>query len=126
MPGAPRRVWRDWVLVGAVVIGAGLEGIFRENPVWGPWPIIAAALLGLTLLWRRQYPLAMATVSMGTFIVLDQLAHVIAGEPVEVFASAFLLIHIYALFRWGSGRHCAAGLLVMFAAYISSLSLIHI
>jgi len=117
----PRRVWRDWLLVGILMAAAIIEGIFRENLVWGPWSMIAVALLGLTLLWRRQSPLAMTAIAMGAFIVLDQLARIIEDGPVEAFTSAFLLVHVYALFRWGSGRHCASGLGVMAAAFTSGL-----
>ncbi len=118
---APRRVWRDWALVGAVALGALIEGIFRNDLVWGPWSMLAVALLGVTLLWRRQFPLAMTTVSMGAFVVLDQVARVLDEGPVESFSSVFLLVHVYALFRWGSGRHCGRGLLVMAVAFASSV-----
>lgn len=117
----PRRVWRDWALVGVVTIAAVIEGIFREDLVWGPWSMVAVALLGLTLLWRRQFPLAMTAIAMGTFIVLDQFARVLEDGPVEAFTSAFLLIHVYALFRWASGRDCAYGFGVMVAALTSGL-----
>lgn len=117
----PRRVWRDWLLVGLITVGTVCEAIFRENLVWGPWPMFAVVLLGFTLLWRRQMPLAMTAASMGAFIVLDQLSRVIEGEPVQAFTSAFLLIHVYALFRWASGRHCSYGLGIMAAAFISGL-----
>ncbi len=116
----PRRVWRDWVLVGVVVAAAVLEAVFRNDMVWRPWPILAVALLGATLLWRRQFPLGTTIISMGTFMVLDQLALMIEGESVALISSAFLLVHFYALFRWGSGRHCAYGLVVMVAASASS------
>lgn len=115
----PRRVWRDWVLVGLVTISAICEGVFRENLVWGPWSAIGVALVGSTLLWRRQHPLAMTAVAMGAFVVLDQVARLVEDGPVEAFTSAFLLIHVYALFRWAAGRHCAYGLGVMAAAYTS-------
>lgn len=117
----PRRVWRDWALVGGFSVAAVLEGTFRENLVWGPWSMILVVLLGFTLLWRRHVPLAMTAVAMGTFIVLDGVARIVEGEPVEAFTSAFLLIHVYALFRWGSGRHCVYGLGIMAAVYVSSL-----
>ena len=117
----PRRVWRDWALVGAFSAAAVLEGTLRENLVWGPWSMLFVVLLGFTLLWRRRVPLAMTAVSMGAFIVLDGVARIVEGEPVEAFTSAFLLIHVYALFRWGSGRHCVYGLGIMAAVYASSL-----
>ncbi len=117
----PRRVWRDWALVAVVIVGAMIEGVLRDHQIWRPWSTIGVILLSLTLLWRRQYPLAMMTTAMGGIIVLDQAAHAIEGAPVEVFASAFLLVHVYALFRWDSGRHCALGLLVMATTFVSSL-----
>lgn len=117
----PRRVWRDWLLVGGFTVAAVLEGTFRENLVWRPWSMILVILLGPTLLWRRRYPLAMTAVSLGTFIVLDEVARIIEDEPVESFTSVFVLIHVYALFRWGSGRHCAYGLAIMTAAYSSAM-----
>ena len=117
----PRRVWRDWALVGGFSAAAVLEGTLRENLVWGPWSMLFVVLLGFTLLWRRRVPLAMTAVSMGAFIVLDGVARIVEGEPVEAFTSAFLLIHVYALFRWGSGRHCVYGLGIMAAVYASSL-----
>ena len=117
----PRRVWRDWVLVGVVTTAAALEGIFREDLVWAPWSTFAVILLGLTLLWRRRHPLAMTTIAMGTFVLLDQVARVVADGPVEAWTSAFLLIHVYALFRWDSGRRCAYGLGVMATVFASSL-----
>lgn len=117
----PQRVWRDWAAVAVLATCALIEGILRENLVWGPWPMIAVSLLGLTLLWRRQFPLAMTAISMGTFIVLDQVARILDDGPVQAFTSAFLLIHVYALFRWGSGRDCGFGLIVMAGAFTSGL-----
>jgi len=121
VPDPPRRVWRDAALVGALTVATVIEGVVRESMVWSPWSTIAVLLLGLTLLWRRTHPLAMTAVAMGAFIVLDQLARLIEGRPVEAYTSAFLLIHVYALFRWASGRDCARGLGVMGLAFASSL-----
>lgn len=117
----PRRVWRDWLLVGGIIVAALLEGTFREDLVWGPWSMILVVLLGLTPLWRRRYPLAMTAVTLGTFIVLDEVARIVEDEPVESFTAVFVLVHVYALFRWGSGRHCAYGLGIMAAAYVTAM-----
>ncbi len=117
----PRRVWRDYALVALVAGGAAIESATRQNLVWRPWSAIVVILLSLTLLWRRQHPLAMMTIAMGGLVVADQAALAIEGSPLEVYASAFLLIHVYALFRWGSGRQCALGLLVMAATFVSGL-----
>ncbi len=42
-PDPPRRVWRDWVLVSALVPVVVLEGVFREDLVTLPengWALI--------------------------------------------------------------------------------------
>lgn len=117
----PRRVWRDWILVGVLFPTALIEGFVRDDIVWSPVSVIVIAALVTTLLWRRQHPLAMMTITMVSFIGLDQVSRVVGGGPVEVYTSAFLLIHIYALYRWGSGRECTIGLAMMAAVFTSSL-----
>ncbi len=116
----PRRVWRDWALVGVLAPAAAIEGVIRNDLVWAPWSALVVMLVSLTVLWRRQYPLTALALGMGTITGLDQIARLVDDGPVEVYTSAFVLIHIYALFRWGSGRHCAWGLGIMAAAYTSS------
>ena len=44
-PDPPPRVWRDWVLVAALVPTALLEGVLRDDVVWRP----VAVLLGVAL-----------------------------------------------------------------------------
>ena len=39
---APARGWRDWVLVGVVVVTALLEGVFRDDVAWRPFATIVA------------------------------------------------------------------------------------
>jgi signal transduction histidine kinase len=117
----PRRVWRDWVLIGVLVPTALIEGFVRDDVVWSPVSVLLVASLVTTLLWRRQYPLVMTAITMGSFIVLDQVSRLVGGSPVEIYTSAFLLIHVYALYRWGSGRECTLGLGIMAAAFTSSL-----
>ena len=120
VPDPPRRVWRDWALVGFLAPAAAIEGVARNDLVWAPWSALAVMLVSLTMLWRRQYPLAAITLGMGTIIGLDQISRLVDDGPVEVYSSGFVLIHIYALFRWGSGRHCAWGLGILAAAFTSS------
>ncbi|MEP1124553.1 MAG: histidine kinase [Ilumatobacter sp.] len=116
----PRRVWRDWALVGVLVPSAAIEGLLRDDLVWAPWSAVAVMLLSFTLLWRRSHPLPATVITMGTVVGLDQVARIVTGGPVEVYTAAFLLIHVYALFRWGSGRHCAVGLGAMALTFASS------
>ena len=122
VPEPPRRVWRDWLLVGLFVPAAVVEGIVRDAVPWRPGATIAMAAAILTLLWRRTHPLAMLVVAFSGVIGLDLLSRAFGNPPIEFFSSAFVLILPYALFRWASGRHAAIGLGVMLAALVSGLA----
>ncbi len=117
---APRRVWRDWALVGVLVALAVLEGFLRPDM---PWRVLTVALtiaLAPTLLWRRSMPLPM----LATVVVVTGLAPLLTGGfPPESYSMAFLLVLVYALFRWGSGREAAVGLVVIAGEVGSSLLL---
>ena len=41
-PGVPERVSRDWVLVGALMVTALLEGLLRDDVAWRPFVTIVA------------------------------------------------------------------------------------
>ena len=69
VPDPPARVWRDWVLVGALLVSAVVEGVARPDVVWRPVAIAFAVVTVLTLLWRRTHPLAMVSVPFGIWIV---------------------------------------------------------
>ena len=91
VPNAPRRVWRDWLLVGVLVPTAVLEGLFRDDVVWRPLAIVLAVSLAFTLLWRRTYPL-MAALVFGCFVVLDVVALAMSALPIGLYTMAYALI----------------------------------
>lgn len=118
---APSRVWRDWVLVVALIAGVVIEAIARAEL---HWPIISAAVgvtLALTLLWRRTHPLPMVLIAFGAMAALDLAERIRGLEPVELYSSAGALILIYALVRWGAGREIVVGLAVVVASATISL-----
>ncbi|HEY7044123.1 MAG TPA: sensor histidine kinase [Nocardioidaceae bacterium] len=117
-PDPPRRVWRDWALVGVIVPTAILEGIFSDHVGWRPVSVAMCVAFAFTLLWRRTYPLAVVVITFGSVIVLD-LAWLIGGgggEPVGLDTTVFIVLLPYSLARWGSGHDVAIGLLFMLAA----------
>ncbi|MEQ9163758.1 MAG: hypothetical protein RLN74_13680, partial [Ilumatobacter fluminis] len=65
VPDPPRRVWRDWVLVGAASISAVLEATLRTDEEWQSFPVawrwaeLAVFFLAvpIALLVRRTHPL---------------------------------------------------------------------
>ncbi|WP_189247997.1 histidine kinase [Streptosporangium pseudovulgare] len=109
-PDAPRRVWRDWVLVGVLLPVALLEGVVRPDM---PSRVISVSLaVGLvpTLLWRRTRPLLMVAIAFGASGVAQVLT---GGDSPESNTMIYLLLLPYALFRWGSGREAIIGLAII-------------
>ncbi|WP_345801123.1 histidine kinase [Microbacterium sp. AZCO] len=99
-PAPPRRVWRDWALVGAIPVLAIVEAALRPDLPWRwLWAVVLAGL-AVTLLWRRRRPFTMLAVafSAGTIVSLAT-----GGDP-QAFTTAYFLILLYSVFRWGSGR----------------------
>ncbi len=110
---APARVWRDWVLVAALIPTAVLEGILRSDVAWRYVSIALAVALVPTLLWRRTMPLAVVAIAFGS-VTLVNVAGILSGvEWIGLNTMAVLLILPYALFRWGTGREAAIGMAVM-------------
>jgi signal transduction histidine kinase len=100
----PRRVWRDWALVGVTIPVAVLEGIFAPDVVWRPVAIVLTLVVLPALLWRRTHPLAMIWLVFGTFVVVD-VARLAAGVEAVVLTTLIVCLLLpYALTRWGSGR----------------------
>jgi signal transduction histidine kinase len=112
-PNPPKRVWRDWALVAVIVPSAVLEGVLRDHLEWRAVSIVVIVALAPALLWRRTHPLAAVTVAFGTVAILDVVS-LLAGVRWEgLGTSVFLLLLVYALFRWGAGREAALGLAVV-------------
>ncbi|MGV9314569.1 sensor histidine kinase [Streptomyces sp. NPDC003691] len=118
-PGAPARVWRDWALLAVGLGAVALEAGLRENIVWRPVAVVFAVWLCLLPLWRRTRPLAMVTLAFGSAILL-QVASLVAEprEPVGLATGSVVLVLLYALARWGSGREMVLGGAVTLAACV--------
>lgn len=116
--GAPARVWRDWALV-AVLMPAGLvEGIFRPDLPWRVVSTVLAVGLVPTLLWRRTRPLLVVAIGFGATGLAQAL---MGGHTAVSYTLAFLLILLYALPRWGSGREVLIGLAIVLVNVTCSL-----
>lgn len=105
VPAPPRRVWRDWVLVGIIPALAVVEASLRTDVPWRwLWAVVLAALAP-TLLWRRSRPFTMLAIA---FAVGTTVGVATAGDP-QLYTTAYFLILLYSVFRWGSGRAMVAG-----------------
>jgi signal transduction histidine kinase len=87
-----------------------LESFLRRDEPWFLVGSVEAVALAFTLLWRRTHPLAMLALVFGVAVVVDVASiagH--AGGPVNFISMVYLLLLVYALFRWGSGRAVVIG-----------------
>ncbi|MEU7904472.1 sensor histidine kinase [Actinoplanes sp. NPDC049118] len=124
-PHPPARVWRDWALVGALVPLAVIEGVLRPGLPWRVLSVVIVVAVVPTLLWRRTRPLPMLAIAFG---VTGLAPLVMGGTELKTYTVAFVLILLYALIRWGSGRAILLGLAIVsgkigVAAAVGELSL---
>src|SRR3954452_16272734 len=104
------------------MVTALLEGVLRDDVTWRPFVTIVTVGLAPLLLWRRTHPLACVVVGFGTGMVLG-LASQLAGIPgVGLNTMVYILVLVYALVRWGSGRQIVIGLAVVLVAAAFSIA----
>jgi signal transduction histidine kinase len=108
---APPRAWWDWALVAVLVPVAVAEGLLTPDLAWRALSVVVCAGLVFTLLWRRSRPLLMIVVAFG---VCGLCGVVAGGDFPKQNVLVFLLLLVYALFRWGSGREGLLGALIVF------------
>ncbi len=117
----PHRVTRDWFLVAAVLFAAVMEWIFNDELIWRTWHMGLVVAMIPTLLWRRTQPLLMLAI---VFVLtnLSLLAAAIFAEvPDGPYTAIFVVFNLYALFRWGSGRHCLMAVGLILAATLLNM-----
>ena len=113
VPDAPGPVWRDWVLVSALVPVVLLEGVFRENLVWRV-PSVVVALAPLpTLPWRRTHQLHSIAAAFGLVTVVEVASLLLVDDWRGLDSTVFVILLVYALLRWGSGRDAVIGLAIV-------------
>ncbi|PZG45956.1 two-component sensor histidine kinase [Spongiactinospora gelatinilytica] len=116
-PHPPRRVWRDWALVGLLVPVIVLEGVLRTDLQWRPLSVIFPLVMLVTLLWRRTRPLLSLAVPVAGTAAIQLLT---GADPAEMSSMAYMLILLYALSRWGSGREALAGLVLICGTVVAA------
>jgi signal transduction histidine kinase len=116
----PARVWRDWILLGAVVLAAVVEVLVRPDVTWRPVAFVECIVLATTLLWRRTHPLAVVLIVFGVSLILDLAARGSGSgtPPFGLYAMAFALVLPYALCRWASGRDVVIGLVFIAVTHV--------
>lgn len=118
----PSRVRRDWVLLAVLAITAVTETLVRSDLRWPALSLLICLALLTTVLWRRTHPLAMLTVALVGINITDLIARPFSEVPLSLYTSAFVLILVYAVFRWASGRHGVIAFGLMVAVLLLNLS----
>jgi signal transduction histidine kinase len=112
-PDPPAPGWRDRALVAVLLTAGVLEVILREDLDWRPVALVLGVLPAVALPWRRTHPLPVTAVVFGAVALGDVVMRVGAGEPMEVYTVAYVLLLPYALFRWGAGREAVIGMAIV-------------
>lgn len=110
-PVDPPQVARaDWLLVGGFEAAALIEGIARPGLVGRPYVVLLAMALMPVLLWRRSHPLTACLIGFGVAGLLSAIQLVTGTADLGPSSMMVVLILLYSLVRWGSGREIAVGL----------------
>lgn len=121
-PEPPRRVWRDWVLVGGLLLAVVLEGVFREDVVWRPAAIVIAVVVACALLWRRTRPLTVVAAVFGVLIVINLVTLATGNATFGLYSMICVVLLPYSLARWGSGREILIGLVFIVVALVLGIA----
>lgn len=108
-PDPPARAWWDWALVGALLVTAAGEAIFRSDVPWRPLATVVALLVIPALLWRRTHPLLATAIGFGGAMVLHIPLIVDGVADAGLYSMVCVLLLPYSLYRWASGREALIG-----------------
>ena len=111
----------DRLLVGAFAAAAVAEGIVRPGLAWRPLVTVLALALVPALLWRRARPLTAAVVGWGVAGLLSVLQLVAHAGDLGLYSMMAVLLLLYSLVRWGSGREMVLG--TAFVAAVVALAM---
>jgi signal transduction histidine kinase len=118
----PARVWRDWALVAGLATSFLLETLLRPDLPWRTAGAIEVVVLAYALWNRRSRPFAMLALAFGLVIIIDLISFAVGRtESASPYSAGFLLVLVYALFRWGSGREVGLGSMVAVTAALVAL-----
>lgn len=119
IPNPPDRSRRDWMLAGAVALGTVIEVASRTDLVWPVIGLLLGFALAGAVLIRREFPVQVVLFGFCGFAVIDVATIVTDREPFTLYSGAVVLTFAFSLFRWGSARQAAVGLVAMTAAVVS-------
>jgi signal transduction histidine kinase len=117
----PRRVWRDWLLLGAFLPATILEATLRSDVGWRPVALVLGAAPVFALLWRRTHPLVAVVIVFAAHALSEAVTLVGAPHSAMLVASGYAILLPYSLLRWASGRHAIIGMAVVLFVHVPHL-----
>jgi signal transduction histidine kinase len=111
----------DWLLVGVLAAAVVVEAIVRPGLSWRPLVTVLALALAPALLWRRDHPLPAALVGWGVAGLLSVVQLAADSGDLGLYSMMAVLVLLYSLVRWGSGREVVAG--TAFVAVVVALGM---
>ncbi|MFD3702161.1 sensor histidine kinase [Nocardia sp. NPDC058658] len=111
----------DWLLVGVFAAATVVECIVAPGSPWRPLVVVLALALMPALLWRRSRPLTAALVGWGVAGLLSVLQLTAHAGDLGRYSMPVVLILLYSLVRWGSGREIVSG--TAFVAVVVALGM---
>ncbi len=98
-----------------------LEGVFRPDVAWRPLVTLVACAVIPLLLWRRAHPLMCAGLGFGAGLVLSAAQAATGSTDLGLYTMGSIVLLLYALVRWGSGREIVLGLGIVVVTVIAGM-----
>ncbi len=115
---APKRVWRDWLIVALLVPAASVEVVLRTDLSWRPFAFVLGLVPILCVLLRRTHPLVVVMFAFAAHSASEAFVALGATHSGHLYASGALILLPYSLCRWGSGREIALGIAIIMGSHL--------
>lgn len=101
--------WRDRIFAAVVLVVVVVEAFSRFDPGWRPAVMGLGLVLATATLVRRLHCLTAVALAFGAFLAVDLVTVVLDTGPLVLYSGVVVLLFVYSLFRWGSGRDVMLG-----------------
>lgn len=120
--GAPQVERPDRLLVVGYAVAVLVEGSTRPDVAWRPLVTAVALALVPVLLWRRRHPLLTTVGGWSAPALLSILQLTVHPGELGLYSLMAVLILLWSLVRWGSGREIAWG--TAFVGVVAALGMV--
>lgn len=114
----PARTRWDLAMVALFVVMAAFSAVFEPDVAWRALALPLGVVVALSMIWRRQHPLAAVAFAFGLQGLADGVTLLFGeGTTVVLVTGLVGLILTYAVVRWGSGRDVAVATPIILISY---------